>query len=113
MPQRWARREKSMKRIGWKISALATALLVVLATALPARSVAQTGSASIHGHVNNPVGQAITNCEVRLSTDRSGDAKHRKYPYKLPLDGNGDYKGSGIAPGNYVVFVFQADKSLD
>src|ERR1700742_1959569 len=113
MPHRWARRDESMKRIGWKISTLATALLVVVAMALPGHSLAQTGSASIHGHVNNPVGQPITNGEVRLSTDRSGDAKDRKYPYKFPLDGNGDYKGSGIAPGNYVVFVFQADKSLD
>lgn len=102
-----------MKRIGLKIGTLATALLVVLALALPGHSWAQTGTASIHGHVNNPVGQAITKGEVRLSTDRSGDAKDRKYPYKFPLDANGDYKGSGIAPGNYVVFVFQDDKSLD
>jgi tetratricopeptide (TPR) repeat protein len=102
-----------MKRIGLKISTLATALLFVLAMALPSHSVAQPGSASIHGHVNNPVGQAITKGEVRLSTDRSGDAKDRKYPYKFPLDANGDYKGTGIAPGNYVVFVFQDDKSLD
>jgi tetratricopeptide (TPR) repeat protein len=51
--------------------------------------------------------------EVRLSTDRSADAKDRKYPYKFPIDQNGDYKGTGIAPGNYVVFVFQDDKSLD
>ena len=29
------------------------------------------------------------------------------------MDQNGDYKGTGIAPGNYVVFVFQDDKSLD
>lgn len=102
-----------MKRIGWKISTLAAALLFVLAMAQPSHLAAQTGSASIHGHVNNPVGQPITKGEVRLSTDRSGNAKDRKYPYKFPLDANGDYKGTGIAPGNYVVFVFQDDKSLD
>jgi tetratricopeptide (TPR) repeat protein len=111
---------KSMKRIGLKISTLATALLVILAVALPSRSMAQMtesqqgqASGSIHGHVNNPVGQAITKGEVRLTTDKSSTAADRKYQYKFPLDGNGDYKGTNIAPGNYVVFVFQDDKSLD
>jgi tetratricopeptide (TPR) repeat protein len=106
-----------MKRIGLKMrisSALAAALLVILAMAQPSRSIAQVaGTASIHGHVNNPVGQPITKGEVRLSTDRSASAADRKYQYKFPLDQNGDYKGSGIVAGNYVVFVFQDDKSLD
>jgi tetratricopeptide (TPR) repeat protein len=113
-----------MKRIGCKTdkisktgkmsSALAAALLVILAMAYPARSMAQaTGAASIHGHVTNPAGMALNKGEVRLSTDRSAEAKDRKYPYKFPIDQNGDYKGTGIAPGNYVVFVFQDDKSLD
>jgi tetratricopeptide (TPR) repeat protein len=102
-----------MKRIGLKISTLAAALLFVLAMAQPSHSAAQVGSASIHGHVNNPVGQPIAKGEVRLTTDRGASAADRKYPYKFPLDQNGDYKGSGIAPGNYVVFVFQDDKSLD
>ena len=107
-----------MKRIGLKTrkisSALAAALLVVLAMAQPSRSIAQaTGTASIHGHVNNPVGQAITKGEVRLTTDRSASAADRKYQYRFPIDQNGEYKGSGIAAGNYVVFVFQDEKSLD
>jgi tetratricopeptide (TPR) repeat protein len=113
-----------MKRIGWKTgrtgnigkvsSALAAALLVILAMAHPARSIAQAaGASTIHGHVTNPAGMALNKGEVRLSTDRTADAKDRKYQYKFPIDPNGDYKGSGIAPGNYVVFVFQDDKSLD
>jgi tetratricopeptide (TPR) repeat protein len=106
-----------MKRIGLKVSStLAAALMVILAMAHPAHSMAQAaaaGTASIHGHVLNPAGAPLAKGEVRLSTDRSSDAKDRKYPYKFPIDQNGDYKGSGIAPGNYVVFVFQDDKSLD
>ncbi len=110
-----------MKRIAWKLnkvgkmsSALAAALLVILAMAHPDRSMAQAAAgASIHGHVINPAGMALNKGEVRLSTDRGADAKDRKYPYKFPIDPNGDYKGTGIAPGNYVVFVFQDDKSLD
>jgi len=107
-----------MKRIGWKISTLAAALLVILAMAQPTNLKAQAaappaGTASIHGHIVNPAGLAVTKGEVRLTTDRSSDAKDRKYPYKFPIDQNGDYKGTGIAAGNYVVFVFQDDKSLD
>jgi tetratricopeptide (TPR) repeat protein len=108
--------EDSMKRIGLKVSSsLAAALLVVLAVAQPGRLMAQAAAAtgSIHGHVVNPIGAPITRGEVRLSTDRSSDAKDRKYPYKFPIDQNGDYKGTGIAPNNYVVFVFQDEKSLD
>ena len=104
-----------MKRIGLRVSStLAAVLLVIVAVVQPSRSMAQaTGTASIHGHVTNPAGMALNKGEVRLSTDRSAEAKDRKYPYKFPIDQNGDYKGSGITPGNYVVFVFQDEKSLD
>jgi tetratricopeptide (TPR) repeat protein len=111
-----------MERIGWKMgkigktgkisSVLAAALLVGLALAHPARSMAQA-TASIHGHVTNPAGVALNKGEVRLTTDRTAEPKDRKYQYTFPIDPNGDYKGAGIAPGNYVVLVFQDDKSLD
>ena len=111
-----------MKRIGCRIgkmskvstAALAAVLLMVLMMTHPASSMAQaTGTATIHGHAINPAGIALNKGEVRLSTDRTSDSKDRKYQYKFPIDPNGDYKGTGIAPGNYVVFVFQDDKSLD
>jgi tetratricopeptide (TPR) repeat protein len=112
-----------MKRIGWTIGktgrigkvsgAVAAALLVVLALAQPARSWAQAAAGSIHGHVINPAGMPVNKGDVKLSTDRSSDAKDRKYQYTFPIDPNGDYKGAGIAPGNYVVFVIQDNKSLD
>ena len=102
-----------MKRIGLKVSStLAVALLVILAMACPSRSNAQ-GSASIHGHVTNPAGQPIVKGDIKLSTDRSAQANERKYLYTFPIDANGDYKGTGIAPGNYIVFVIQDGKSLD
>ncbi len=108
-----------MKRFGLKTtkisSALALALLAALAVASPANSIAQQalGVASIHGHVQNAAGMAVNKGEIRLTTDRAADAKDRKYPYKFPIDPNGDYKGTGITPGNYVVFVFTDDKSVD
>lgn len=105
------------KHFGLKIrqtSIVAIALLVAFALAHPSRSMAQDATtASIHGHVNNPIGQPITKGDVKLTTDRTADAKSRKYQYTFPIDQNGDYKGSGIAAGNYVVIVFVNDKSID
>jgi len=103
-----------MKRIGLKLSTTLTfALLAVLAMAYPAHTLAQ-GGASIHGHVINAAGMPVNKGEVRLSQDRTAtNAKDRKYLYTFPLDQNGDYKGSGITPGSYIVFVFQNEISMD
>lgn len=111
---RFGLKTEKTKKTKKKISAaLAAALLVVVAMALPNRSLAQA-VASIHGHVNNAAGIAVNKGEVRLTTDRAtADAKDRKYQYTFPIDASGDYKGSGIAPGNYVVIVFQDEKSVD
>jgi tetratricopeptide (TPR) repeat protein len=104
-----------MKRVGLKVSSLvAVSLMAICALARPTNLLAEDKApASIHGHVNNAIGQPVTKGEVKLTTDRGVEAKDRKYPYAFPLDASGDYKGTGIAPGNYVVVVFQDDKSLD
>lgn len=82
--------------------------LVVLAL-VPAFSgaYAQQDTAKIHGHIQDPAGVAIANARVEISTD----GKTPKYTFTA--DQNGDYKGDGIAPGTYVVTVFQGDKGVD
>ena len=103
-----------MKRNGWKTGGtLAASLLMIFVMMWPTKSMAQATVASIHGHVNDPLGQAITSGDVKLTTDRTSPANDRKYAYTFPLDANGDYKGSGITPGNYVAILFQGDKSVD
>ena len=74
---------------------------------------AQAPTAKLHGHVNNPVGQALKAGDVKLTTDKTSPAKERKYQYSFAIDANGDYKGDGIAPGDYLVVVLQNDKSID
>jgi tetratricopeptide (TPR) repeat protein len=102
-----------MKRIGLKVSSvLAVSLLAIFAMARPSNLLAQ-GTASIHGHVNNAAGQPLAKGEVKLTTDRSSAPKDRKYAFTFPIDQNGDYKGTGVTPGNYVVIVYMDDKSLD
>ncbi len=104
-----------MRQFAKKISgSLVAGLLVLGAAAHPANLAAQDKApASIHGHVNNAAGQPVTKGDVKLTTDRNSDAKARKYQYTFPIDANGDYKGTGVAPGNYIAFVIADDKSLD
>ncbi len=102
-----------MRRMGWKLPVGLAVVLLAGWMAMQPRSAAAQEAASVHGHVNNAIGQAVTTGEVRLTQDRATDAKNRKYAYTFPLDANGDYKGSGITAGTYVAIVFQGDKSLD
>jgi len=104
-----------MRHFDWKRSGvLAAGLAMVVAMGQPGRLLAQApATASMHGHVNNAAGQPVTKGDVKLTTDRSSDAKSRKYTFDFPLDANGDYKGTGITPGNYVAIVFAGDVSLD
>jgi tetratricopeptide (TPR) repeat protein len=69
-------------------------------------------TAGIHGHVNDPLGVTITTGEVRLTTDKSTTV-NKKYEYTFPLDPSGNYKGTGIKPGNYVAAVFENNNPLD
>jgi tetratricopeptide (TPR) repeat protein len=81
--------------------------LFVLAL-LPVAVHAQAVPGKIHGHVQDPGGVAIPNAVVELSLD----GKNAKYTFTA--DQNGDYKGDGIAPGTYVVTLFQTkDKAVD
>jgi tetratricopeptide (TPR) repeat protein len=89
---------------------IALAMMTIVGVA-PAT--AQGADATVHGHVNNPVGQPIKTGDVKLTKDVNVPAKDRTYKYDFPLDANGDYKGADIAPGDYLVVVQQGDKSLD
>jgi tetratricopeptide (TPR) repeat protein len=112
-----------LKLMGWNLagrltqfgrgSMIAAAVLVGVAMLLPSASMAQPAPASIHGLVTNPAGIPLANGEVRLTTDRATDPKTRKYAYTFKLDGTGNFKGTGITPGDYLAIVFQDDKSLD
>src|SRR5579875_1001240 len=68
---------------------------------------AQEQTGSIHGHVTSPIGIAITDATVQVSTDGK-DAK-----YKFNTDANGDFKGDGIAPGTYFLNLYQGTKPID
>lgn len=88
-------------------------VLAALMLAITGAAQAQAPTAKLHGHVNNPVGQALKTGDVKMTTDKTSPAKDRKYTYSFAIDANGDYKGDGIAPGDYLVVVLQDNRSLD
>ena len=92
---------------------LAVIALAILPGLLPTTLQAQDKTASIHGHAQDPVGVPLAGVDVHVSTD----GKDTKYSFTT--DANGDYKGTGIAPGTYVLLLQQKDpktgesKSID
>jgi tetratricopeptide (TPR) repeat protein len=83
----------------------------------PARMMAQAAepagpTASIHGHVQDPLGVALAGGVVKLSTDRNRNSTNRNFQYQFPIDNKGDYKGTGIKPGTYLMIAFN-DKGVD
>ena len=104
-------REMKMSRMRIA-SPLAAGLLAFAMFSQPGRVQAQA-TASIHGHVQNAAGQAVSQGEVRLTTDKNPSSPTAKFEYTFPLDANGDYKGSDIKPGNYLGIVYQQGHSVD
>lgn len=102
-----------MKIFGIRIAgALAAGVLGFLALAQPAQLTAQ-GTATIHGHVQNPAGQPVANGEIRLTTDRNPNSTSAKFDYTFPLDASGNYKGADIKPGTYTAIAYQAGNHVD
>ena len=76
---------------------------------------AQTSAptATIQGHVLNPAGQPVTAGSVQLTRDRTVPEKDEKMVYTFPIDPSGNYKGEGIAPGDYFVYILSQGKHVD
>jgi tetratricopeptide (TPR) repeat protein len=79
----------------------------------PQAATAQTANGSIHGHVNDPLGIAITNGIVKLSSGSGPLTKDSKFEFNFPTDQNGDFKGADLPVGTYQAVLFQNDKTID
>jgi tetratricopeptide (TPR) repeat protein len=85
---------------------LAAALLAIVPAFVTASAQEPTGS--IHGHAQDPVALAMSDGVITLSTDGGKTAK-----YTFNTDANGDYKGTGIAPGTYTLSLRRPDTPAD
>ncbi|MGD0648722.1 MAG: tetratricopeptide repeat protein [Acidobacteriaceae bacterium] len=89
------------------------ASIVGVAIFAMAPAFAQKPGATVHGHVTNPAGQDFTPGDVKFTTDKSSAYKDAKFVATVPIDGQGNYKATGVTPGDYFVYVVQADKIVD
>jgi tetratricopeptide (TPR) repeat protein len=100
-----------MKKMLKATVSLAVAMLAIVLTA-SVYAQAPAG-ASVHGHVNDAIGNALPNVVVKYTTDKQSEAKDRKYPFSFTADANGDYKGTGLPAGDYLSVVFKGDVQAD
>jgi tetratricopeptide (TPR) repeat protein len=99
----------TMKRYSGFFVALIAALAIWMAPQMRAQD-----TATVHGHVQNPAGQPVASGTVQFSHDMSGgEWKDKKIANSFPIDSSGNYKGSGVAAGDYIVAVILNDKSID
>jgi tetratricopeptide (TPR) repeat protein len=89
---------------------LMMAMVLGVSLAAPAQTAAP---ASVHGHVTNPAGQVYTTGDVKFTKDKTVEFKDEKMSFSFPIDANGDYKATGITPGDYFVYVITSGKPID
>ncbi|WP_263377913.1 carboxypeptidase regulatory-like domain-containing protein [Granulicella paludicola] len=90
-----------------------TAAVAMLAIVFTAPVKAQgPAPASVHGHVNDAAGAVLAGVQVKFTTDKTSEAKDRKFPISVDTDSNGDYKAS-VPPGDYLIVVFKGTVQAD
>ena len=79
-------------------------------TAMPAQTPVAT---SVHGHIQNDAGVAMSGGDVKISTELAPpDLKTITYKYDFAVDSTGDYKGE-LAPGTYLFVYFKDGLTVD
>ncbi len=78
-----------------------------------APGLAQKPTATVHGHITNPAGQDFSPGDVKFTTDQSVAYKDAKFIAVAPIDAQGNYKATGVTPGDYFVYVVQGEKIVD
>lgn len=98
-----------MKTMNRTILAAAAAAGLMLGTPL----MAQEQTATVHGHVLNPAGMPLTSGEVQFTKDKTVPLEQQKMTNKGPIDANGNFSVTGLAPGDYFMYVVQDGKHAD
>ncbi len=78
-----------------------------------APALAQKPATTVHGHITNPAGMDFNSGDVKFTTDQSVSYKDAKFAAVAPIDAQGNYKATGVTPGDYFVYVVQGDKLVD
>jgi tetratricopeptide (TPR) repeat protein len=90
-----------------------TAAVAMLAIVFTAPIKAQgPAPANVHGHVNDAAGATLAGVQVKFTTDKTSEAKDRKFPISVDTDSSGNYKAS-VPPGDYLIVVFKGAVQAD
>jgi tetratricopeptide (TPR) repeat protein len=87
-------------------------LLFAVAAAFPLSATlsfaqAATTTGTIHGHVQDPLQVAMGGAQVEVTTDG------KTVKYTFTANDSGDYTGTGITPGTYILILEDKGKSVD
>jgi tetratricopeptide (TPR) repeat protein len=115
-------KHQAKSKEGWMMKTMKTeksslfsklAGFIGLAVLLVTPGFAQTAGITVHGHVTNPAGQNFASADVKLTKDVTEPLKDEKFTLTTTTDAEGNYKVPGVTPGEYFVYVMQADKAID
>ena len=67
----------------------------------------------MQGHITNPAGQPFSNGNVKFTKDKTEPLKDEKFVDITPIGSDGNYKATGVTPGDYFVYVTQGEKAID
>jgi tetratricopeptide (TPR) repeat protein len=70
-------------------------------------------TAIVHGHANDVAGVAFKKGSIRLYNSNAPNNRVVRFLYSFALDDQGDFHGSGIAPGKYVLEFYRDDELVD
>ena len=96
-----------------KASLLASMAMTAVAAVLFAATASAQTKATVHGHVTNPLGQNFVGGDVKFTKDLTIPYKDEKFLNSVAIDGQGNYKATDVAVGDYFVYVIQGDKVID
>jgi len=83
------------------------AALAAFALAASMAATAQLDTITVKGHVTDPIGQPVTNGEIRFTIDKNVPTNEERFTNVTPIDANGNYVAKAVKPGEYWVYVFQ------
>ncbi len=90
-----------------------TSVVMTAALATTPVVLAQEQPATVHGHVQNPAGQAITKGQIKFTKDIHAEYKDEKFTNTVDLDAEGNYVAKDVAPGEYFAYVVVDGKTPD
>ena len=96
-----------------KMKSLAALAAMVLAGGATAFAQPAVGGVTVKGHVTDPVGQPVSKGEIRFTKDLTAPQKEQRFVNVTPIDADGNYEAKNVAPGDYFVYLYRENLSVD